>query len=177
MLLSQQLHPLSVGHVLRRRFVFIKIVVVIIRPPWRLSSHRWQAGAPVVSRRFGRFPHALGGVQCLEGLVLRLVQVYSADDAVDGLFPVRTVDVINPVGPIFDVFTFCFAPPRTAVVVLLYWRPGRVGPIVFRTLRLLRAQLVVKPLLVVAVPRVQGLVLRGRVSSLKIKFNYLKELL
>ena len=152
---------------MRWRLELVEIVVVIIRFPGRSSSHRRQAGASVVGRRFGWFSHTLGRVQGPEGLVFWLVEVHRADQALDGLFPVRGVDITDPVGTILDVPGLGFDPPGTAVVVLLHWRPRGVRTIVLRTLGLLRPELVVELLLAVAVAGVQGLVVRGRVSSLE----------
>ena len=100
-----------------------------------------------------------------------LLEVHCTNNTVDRLFSVRSVDIIYPIRPIFYVFSFSFHPPRTAVIMFLYWWPGRIGTIVLRTVGLLRAQLEVKVLLVVPVLRVQRLVLRGRVPSLITKFN------
>ena len=107
--------------------------------------------------------------------MLSLLKVHCADNTVDRLFSVRSVDIIYPIRPIFYVFTLCFHSPRTAVIILLNGRPGRIWTIVLRTVGLLGPQLVVKVLLVVGVPGVQWLVVRGRVPSLQI-FIYIQML-
>ena len=74
----QQLLSLLVGHVLRRRFVFVKVAVVLGDVfAGRLQVDRGQAGAAIVlAGGFAWLPHVLAWIDCLESLSWLLMAVF-----------------------------------------------------------------------------------------------------